>query len=220
MHATYVFIKIKLLLQQAGFDLSALGDELNIVLQGNGFRLNDYFYHDTCSLPRLDDNNHLMPEVWQAVFANDDHRNQVQLKLSYQKSSKQDMIARGAMNSAGDLNQEGLYKEPQSATAQVLLPAGILDIAQAADQIVLVPYEQMKAITPKIKLSPEQLIPQLRSLHPYTQRYWPADPKEVAFALVRNKYGSKRLYDLGAVYLLGDGAQDSWSFWHELQQQA
>jgi hypothetical protein len=216
----YVFIKIKLLLQQAGFDLSALGDELNIVLQGNGFRLNDYFYHDTCSLPRLDDNNHLMPEVWQAVFANDDHRNQVQLKLSYQKSSKQDMIARGAMNSAGDLNQEGLYKEPQSATAQVLLPAGILDIAQAADQIVLVPYEQMKAITPKIKLSPEQLIPQLRSLHPYTQRYWPADPKEVAFALVRNKYGSKRLYDLGAVYLLGDGAQDSWSFWHELQQQA
>ena len=215
----YLFVKIKLLLQQAGLDLSALGDQLHVVLQGNGFRLNDYFCHDAGSLPRLDQGQHLMPEVWHAVFAHDAHRNDVQLQLSYQKSSKQDMIARGAMNSARDLNHAGLYQEAVSQ-AQVLLPAGILDTPQAADAVSLLDYELVKNTVPKIKLTPDQLLPQLRSLHPYTQRYWPADPKEVAFALVRNKYGHKHLYDLGAVYLLGDGAQDSWSFWHELQQQA
>lgn len=215
----YLFVKIRLLLEQAGLDLSALGDQLHVVLQGNGFRLNDYFCHDAGSLPRLEQDQHLMPEVWHAVFAQDLHRNQVQLKLSYQKSSKQDMIARGAMNSARDLNHAGLYQETASQ-AQVLLPAGILDLPQAAEQVSLLPYEQVKNTVPKIKLSPDQLLPELRRLHPYTQRYWPADPKAVAFALVRNKYGHKHLYDLGAVYLLGDGAQDSWSFWHELQQQA
>jgi len=215
----YIFVKIKLLLDQAGFDLTAIGNELNVVLQGNGFRLNDYFHHDAGSLPRLEQGQHLMPEVWHAVFAQDTHRTQVQLQLSYQKSSKQDMIARGAMNSARDLNHAGLYQEG-SSQAQVLLPAGILDISQSADQVSLLPYEQVKNTVPKIKLTPDQLVPELRRLHPYTQRYWPADPKQVAFALVRNKYGHKHLYDLGAVYLLGDGAQDSWSFWHELQQQA
>lgn len=215
----YIFVKIKLLLDQDGLDLTAIGGELNVVLQGNGFRLNDYFYHEAGSLPRLEHGQHLMPEVWNAVFAQDPHHQQVQLRLSYQKSSKQDMIARGAMNSARDLNKANLHQEG-SSQAQVLLPAGILDIPQAAEQACLLPYDQVKNTVPKIKLTPDQLVNELFHLHPYTRRYWPADPKEVAFALVRNKYGHKYLYDVGAVYLLGDGAQDSWSFWHELQQQA
>ena len=215
----YIFVKIKLLLDQAGLDLSALGDQLHLVLQGNGFRLNDYFYHDAGSLPHLEQGQHLMPEVWHAVFAQDLHRTQVQLQLSYQKSSKQDMIARGAMNNARYLNKAEQY-HVASGHAQVLLPAGILDVPQAAEQACLLPHDQVKNTVPKIKLTPDQLLPELRRLHPYTQRYWPADPKQVAFALVRNKFGDKQLYDLGAMYLLGDGSQDSWSFWHELQQQA
>ena len=215
----YIFVKIKLLLQQAGLDLSALNDRLDVVLQGNGFRLNDYFYHDACALPRLAQHGDLMSEVWCAVFEGDSRCDQVKPHLSYQESSKQDMIARGAMNNAGYLHRAGEY-QGDSSQAHVLLPAGILDIPQAADQVSLLPHDQVKNTVPKIKLTPDQLIPQLRSLHPYTQHYWPADPKEVAFALVQNRYGGKHLYDLGAVYLLGDGSQDSWSFAHELQQQA
>lgn len=208
----YIFVKIKLLLQQAGFEsVSGLKNQkLNIVLQGNGFKLSDYFSHDTHKHPALN-GDHYAPEVWGAVFADYSGSDDITLKVTYGENSKEHMIRDGAGRIADDMYHNKIKTELDNP--KILYPPNMFDKNLTASA-VLVEYNKDDSSPQLIEAlqDKENLLPILEELFPYTKKYWNST-EEVAYLFTNNKYGSPHFYDINAMYLTGTGSgTDHWNF--------
>lgn len=214
----YIFVKIKLLLQQAGVkDFSGLKNQkLNIVLQGNGFKLSNYFSHDIHKHPALNE-GHYAPEVWSAVFADYPGNDDVKLNVTYSENSKEHMIRDGAGSIADDM-----YSNKASSVLEnpkILYPANMFD-KNLTDKPVLVEYDKDDSSPRLIDTlqDKENLLPILKEMFPYTSKYWEND-EEVAYLFTNNKYGNARFYDVNAMYLTGSGSgADHWNFYLAMTQ--
>ncbi len=211
----YIFVKIKLLLQQAGCTSVALlkNKKINIVLQGNGFKLSDYFSHDNQPHKQAKLNKgHYAPEVWDVVFAEDLSRNEVGLKVTYGENSKEHMIRSGAGTIAEKMYTNQISN--QLASPKVLYPAKMFDKNDSL-QPILVDYQREDA-TPKLideLTDKEALLPVLEYLFPYTKRYW-RDTDALTYSFISHNYGEKSFYDVNAMYLTGTGSgADHWNFY-------
>lgn len=209
----YIFIKIKLLLQQAGFKSvdHLKNQKINIVLQGNGFKLSEYFSHDTHPHPAIS-NGHYAPKVWDTVFADFIGRDDIVLNVSYSENSKEHMIRDGAGGIADqmyDNNVGSVLEHPK-----MLYPANMFD-KNTSDDPIMVEYDK-DGSAPRLNdtlLDKENIVPVLESLFPYTQKYWNEDVEKVAYLFINNKYGNNRFYDVNAMYLNGSGSgTDRWNF--------
>lgn|GEM_PF-4658181 len=215
----YIFIKIKLLLQEAGISsLEVLKNhKLNIVLQGNGFKLGPYFSHDTHSHPSFSA-GHFAPSVWQTVFADVPHSEDITLNVKYNENSKEHMIRDGAGSIA-----DAMFQNNDSSPLnhpKILYPANMFD-KNASDTAALAEYHKEDS-SPRLNdtlLDAEHLIPVLNELFPFTKKYW-ENTDEVAYLFTNNKYGNARFYDVNAMYLTGSGSgTDHWNFYQALLQQ-
>ena len=209
----YIFVKIKLLLQQAGFkSIDQLKNQrLNIVLQGNGFKLSDYFSHDTHPHPTISQ-GHYAPRVWETVFADFMGWDEIELNVSYSENSKESMIRDGAGGIA-----DQMYDNEDSSPLEhpkMLYPPNMFD-KNTTDSPILVDYDKDVSV-PRLNdnlLDKENLLPVLETLFPYTERYWNTDVEKVAYLFINNKYGNKNFYDVNAMYLNGSGSgTDRWTF--------
>lgn len=214
----YIFVKIKLLLKQAGFEsVSGLKNQkLNIVLQGNGFRLSPYFSHVTHQHPEFNE-GHYAPKVWDSVFADDSNRDEIALNVSYSENSKEYMIRDGAGSIADEMFNNKISSVLDNP--KILYPSNMFDKNQSATP-VLVEYDK-DAASPRLNdnlQDEEHLIPVLQELFPYTQKYW-NNSKEVAYLFTNNKYGNERFHDVNAMYLTGSGSgTDHWNFYLAMTQ--
>ena len=209
----YIFVKIKLLLQQAGFkSIDHLKNQkLNIVLQGNGFKLSDYFSHDTHPHPAINE-GHYAHAVWDTVFADYFGSDEITLNVSYSENSKEHMIRDGAGGIA-----DQMYSNKISSVLEhpkMLYPPNMFD-KNMTDIPILVDYDKDGAI-PRLNDSlsdKENLLPLLESLFPYTKKYWNNDIEKVAYLFINNRIGNLNFYDVNAMYLTGSGnGNDHWNF--------
>ena len=214
----YIFVKIKLLLQQAGFE-SVTGlknQKLNIVLQGNGFKLSPYFSHVNHQHPAFNE-GHYAPEVWQAVFADYKGSDDITLKVTYGENSKEHMIRDGAGRIADDMYNNKISSILDNP--KILYPPNMFD-KNLTTSAVLVEYNKDDS-SPRV-IEPlqdkENLLPILEELFPYTKKYW-NNTEEVAYLFTNNKYGSAHFYDINAMYLTGTGSgTDHWNFYLAMTQ--
>ena len=199
----YIFVKIKLLLQQAGFkSIDHLKNQkLNIVLQGNGFKLSDYFSHDTHPHPAIS-KGHYAPAVWDTVFADYFGSNEIELNVSYSENSKEHMIRDGAGGIADQMyhnNISSVLEHPK-----MLYPPNMFD-KNPTDSPVMVDYDKDGDI-PRLNdnlLDKANLLPVLETLFPYTKRYWGDNTEDLTYLFINNKYGNTHFYDVNAMYLTG-----------------
>lgn len=214
----YIFVKIKLLLQQAGFEsVNGLKNQkLNIVLQGNGFKLSPYFSHVTHQHPAFDE-GHYAPAVWTSVFADDSNSDEIALKVAYSENSKEHMIRDGAGSIADEMFNHRVSSVLDNP--KILYPSNMFDKNQSATPI-LIEYDK-DASSPRLNENlqdEEHLLPVLHELFPYTQKYW-SNSKEVAYLFTNNKYGNERFHDVNAMYLTGSGSgTDHWNFYLAMTQ--
>ncbi|AMT97256.1 MULTISPECIES: tubulin-like doman-containing protein [Psychrobacter] len=209
----YIFVKIKLLLQQAGFkSIDHLKNQkLNIVLQGNGFKLSDYFSHDTHPHPAINE-GHYAPAVWNTVFADFMGWDDIELNVSYSENSKEHMIRDGAGGIADQMYDNNIGSALEHP--KMLYPPNMFD-KNTTSGPVLVNYDKDETI-PRLNdnlLDKENLLPVLENLFPYTKKYWNHDTEKVAYLFINNKYGNRHFYDVNAMYLNGSGSgTDRWNF--------
>ena len=214
----YIFVKIKLLLQQAGFESvdGLKNQKLNIVLQGNGFKLSPYFSHVTHQHPAFNE-GHYAPAVWNSVFADDSNSDEITLKVAYSENSKEHMIRDGAGSIADEMFNHRISSVLDNP--KILYPSNMFDKNQSAIPI-LVEYDK-DVSSPRLNENlqdEEHLLPVLYELFPYTQKYW-SNSKEVAYLFTNNKYGNERFYDVNAMYLTGSGSgTDHWNFYLAMTQ--
>ena len=214
----YIFVKIKLLLQQAGFESvdGLKNQKLNIVLQGNGFKLSPYFSHVTHQHPAFNE-GHYAPAVWNSVFADDSNSDEITLKVAYSENSKEHMIRDGAGSIADEMFNHRISSVLDNP--KILYPSNMFDKNQSAIPI-LVEYDK-DVSSPRLNENlqdEEHLLPVLHELFPYTQKYW-SNSKEVAYLFTNNKYGNERFHDVNAMYLTGSGSgTDHWNFYLAMTQ--
>lgn len=214
----YVFVKIKLLLQQAGLKSIDLlkNQKLNIVLHGNGFKLSNYFSHDTHPHPRLDQ-SHYAPMIWNAVFADCFGADEITLNVTYSENSKEHMIRDGAGGVANAILQNNIDQKLDNP--KILYPAYLFD-KNNAETPVLAEYQRDDAI-PRLNdelVDQRNLVPLLEDLFPYTKKYW-QDETKVSYLFTNNKYGSKFFHDVNAMYFKGtETGLDHWNFYLAMTQ--
>ena len=214
----YIFIKIKLLMEQA--ELKSIGclkgKKLNIVLQGNGFKLSDYFSHDTHPLPSMSE-GHYAPLVWETVFADYPGSDEIALNVSYSENSKEHMIRDGAGNIADQMYTNKISSELEHP--KMLYPANTFN-KNMTDKPLLVDYDK-DASSPVLAenlMDKESILPVLETLFPYTKKYW-SDTGRVAYLFSNNKYGNNEFYDINAMYLTGGVSGDtSWNFYKAMTE--
>lgn len=207
----YIFVKIRLLMEQAEVKcLDCLeGKKLNIVLQGNGFKLSDYFSHVTQPHPPMNE-GHYAPVVWETVFADYPGRNEIDLNVSYIENSKEEMIRDGASHVAEQMySNQGTSK---LENPKILYPANMFD-KNLTDKPLLVDYdkEDRNPVLAKNFLDKKVLILMLENLFPYTKKYW-EDVEKVAYLFTGYKYGNQSFYDVNAMYLTGTNSANQWHF--------
>lgn len=209
----YIFIKIKLLMEQA--ELKSIdclkGKKLNIVLQGNGFKLSDYFSHDTHPHPAMNE-GHYAPLVWETVFADYPGSDEIALNVSYSENSKEHMIRDGAGNIADQMYTNKISSELEHP--KMLYPANMFN-KNMTDKPLLVDYDKDASgpVLAENLMDKESMLPVIANLFPYTKKYW-SDTGRVAYLFSNNKYANKEFYDVNAMYLTGGGSGDvSWNFY-------